>query len=92
MDNLELIETFKGLCREIYKIQDADYKTIFYLIDKVDKISTIDLTDQIVKEHCKRTYYILRDHDLWPLFARILKNANKYANYKLIITDGRLLM
>ena len=89
MDNKELIQNFMGLCKEIYKIPNSDYKTIIFLIDNIEKISNNDLTDKIVKEHCKEVYCILRDHDLWPIFIRILKNANKYVAYRIIVNDGR---
>lgn len=92
MDNQELINNFKGLCKEIYKIPEPDYKTIFFLIDNLDKISNLASTEAIIKEHCKAIFNILIDHDLWPIFKRILKNAHKYGDYKLIVTDGRLFL
>lgn len=40
MDNQELIYNFKSLCKVIYKIPESDCKTIFFLIDNMEKITT----------------------------------------------------
>lgn len=54
----------------------------------MSSIPSINNTDETLKELCKQFYKILCDHDLWLVFLRLLRNAKKYGDYRLIVTDG----
>ena len=88
MEDKALIQNFKAFCNEVYKFPPEEREKIFKLVDNMSGISSINNTDEALKELCKQVYNILCDHDLWRIFLRILKNAKKYGDFRLIVTDG----
>lgn len=88
MENEALIQNFKAFCSEVYKFPSEEREKIFKLLDNMSNISSVNNTDEKLKELCKQVYNILCDHDLWRVFLRILKSAKKYGDFSLIVTDG----
>lgn len=88
MEDEALIQNFKAFCNEVYKFPQEEREKIFKLVDNMSNISSINNTNETLKELCKQVFNILCDHDLWRVFLRILKNKKKYVDFRLIVTDG----